>query len=92
MGDLITQIEMIDDGWATGSLGGKVGMFPIGYVEVVEEAQPLSPSKPSRSQPTPPSPAAEPPLSPLDKGLCGTAIYDYDAGNCFQIRCCRSVC
>ncbi|KAL5257259.1 hypothetical protein ACHWQZ_G012251 [Mnemiopsis leidyi] len=81
MGDLISQIEMIDDGWATGSIGGKSGMFPVGYVDIVEEGQPPSPSKPGRSQPA--LPPSEPP--PLDKGLCGTAIYDYDAADSDEI-------
>ena len=74
MGDLISQIEMIDDGWANGSINGKTGMFPIGYVEIIEEQ---SPSKPVRSQP---EPTVEPSLSSVDKGLCGIALYDYDAG------------
>ena len=82
MGDLITQIEMIDDGWATGLVHGKAGMFPIGYVEMVQDMSPTKPTRTnSQTQPTP-QPQPEPSVAPLDKGLSGTAVYDYDAGLC----------
>merc|ERR1712176_1153540 len=80
VGDLITQIEMIDDGWATGSVHGKKGMFPIGYAEIVEDQ---SPSKPTRSQP---QPVVEPsPPAAQDMGQCGIALYDYDAADSDEI-------
>ena len=80
MDDIISNIEMIDEGWAHGSFNGKRGMFPITYVEVIE----ASPSKPSRSAPSNPIPSrASPPVveEPTDKGVCGRAVYDYTAGD-----------
>ena len=32
-GDIITNIETIDDGWCTGECNGQSGMFPSNYVE-----------------------------------------------------------
>merc|ERR1712212_133311 len=32
--DVISNIEMVDEGWWAGELGGKRGMFPANYVEV----------------------------------------------------------
>ena len=31
--DIITNIEVIDDGWYMGDFGGKRGLFPSNYVE-----------------------------------------------------------
>ena len=90
--DVITAIQAIDDGWATGTIGGTTGMFPLGYVELVEERV-KSPPKPSRSDsvtqpPMTPQPVAMTPqpvsLTPVDKGLCGVALYDYTAGLVFH--------
>merc|ERR1712147_282236 len=72
---------MGDDGWANGSVNGRRGMFPIGYAEIVEEQS--SPIKPSRSNSQ--QPASEASVTPLDKGLCGTALYDYDAADTDEI-------
>ena len=33
--DIITDIEVIDDGWWVGSFNGARGMFPSNYVELV---------------------------------------------------------
>eukprot|EP00043_Microstomoeca_roanoka_P019877 m.231236 g.231236 ORF g.231236 m.231236 type:complete len:381 (-) comp17064_c3_seq1:1493-2635(-) len=35
--DIITDIEMIDEGWWRGSFNGAVGLFPANYVEVIED-------------------------------------------------------
>ena len=32
--DIITNIEMIDEGWWRGVCGGAYGLFPANYVEV----------------------------------------------------------
>ena len=39
-GELIEQIEQLDEGWwsGVGAHGGKQGLFPANYVEVVEAA------------------------------------------------------
>jgi endophilin-A len=34
-GDIINLISKVDDNWFEGSVHGKVGYFPINYVEVV---------------------------------------------------------
>lgn len=35
-GDIITNIEQIDDGWWSGTFNGQTGLFPANYVEVIE--------------------------------------------------------
>jgi len=61
-GEFITDIEEIDEGWWTGvGPGGKTGLFPANYVEVVpqteaheeEAAAPLPPPPPSFLPPPP---------------------------------------
>merc|ERR1712106_848361 len=34
--DIISNIEMVDEGWWAGELGGKRGMFPANFVEIVD--------------------------------------------------------
>merc|ERR1711913_139330 len=35
--DIITNIEMVDEGWWIGECHGKFGLFPANYVEVVKK-------------------------------------------------------
>ncbi len=35
--DIITNIEVIDDGWYMGDFGGKRGLFPSNYVEKISD-------------------------------------------------------
>lgn len=35
-GDIITELESIDDDWMSGELMGKFGMFPKNYVQVLQ--------------------------------------------------------
>jgi len=37
--DIITNIEMVDEGWWIGECRGKFGLFPANYVETLSEAQ-----------------------------------------------------
>jgi len=37
--DIITNIEMVDEGWWIGECHGKFGLFPANYVEVLREDQ-----------------------------------------------------
>ena len=57
-GELIEQIEQLDEGWwsGVGANGTKQGLFPANYVEIVEaeEARAATPPPPS---PPPPPPA-----------------------------------
>lgn len=32
-GDIITNVEVVDEGWWTGTFNGMKGMFPANYVE-----------------------------------------------------------
>merc|ERR1712025_314360 len=34
--DIISNIEMVDEGWWAGELGGKRGMFPANFVEIID--------------------------------------------------------
>ncbi|CDO74750.1 hypothetical protein BN946_scf184411.g7 [Trametes cinnabarina] len=90
-GELIEQIEQLDEGWwsGVGAGGAKQGLFPANYVELVEQetggpATPPPPSPPP-PPPAPPAPAAptaaEPhPAAEEDLGSWAIALYDYDAG------------
>ncbi|KAI1787010.1 hypothetical protein LXA43DRAFT_1085152 [Ganoderma leucocontextum] len=63
-GELIEQIEELDEGWwsGVGAHGTKQGLFPANYVEIVEveAAAPATPPPPS-PPPPPPAPPAPPP-------------------------------
>ncbi|THH27533.1 hypothetical protein EUX98_g6653 [Antrodiella citrinella] len=68
-GQLIEQIDFIDDGWWAGiDPNGKTGIFPANYVELVDERLASSTGRFASSAP-----------SPTDKGMVGIALYIYDA-------------
>lgn len=46
-GDVITLIEDIDDEWGRGSLNGCTGLFPLNFVQLVQE----SPARKSTPEP-----------------------------------------
>ncbi|KAJ8255499.1 hypothetical protein COCON_G00193630 [Conger conger] len=57
--EILTVIRRVDDNWAEGMLGDKIGIFPILYVELNEAAKQLMDV--SKLVPAPgPSPSAEP--------------------------------
>lgn len=39
-GDVIQLLEYVEDEWASGKLNGHVGIFPLNYVEVLEDLPP----------------------------------------------------
>ncbi|KAG2057588.1 hypothetical protein BDR06DRAFT_951787 [Suillus hirtellus] len=86
-GELIEQIEQIDEGWWSGvSQGGqKSGLFPANYVEIVEQSEEDALPPPPPPPPSPPAPAAlpapepEPEVSAADEGIVAVALYDYEA-------------
>ncbi|KAJ8456921.1 hypothetical protein ONZ51_g11835 [Trametes cubensis] len=90
-GELIEQIEQLDEGWwsGVGAGGTKQGLFPANYVELIEQeaAAPATPPPPS-PPPPPPAPPAPPapahhepePAAEEDLGSWAIALYDYDAG------------
>ena len=64
--DIITNIEMIDDGWANGTIAGARGMFPISYIEFIETASPTKPTRRSTGGASrPPPPQSAPPPAPV---------------------------
>ncbi|KAM4597555.1 E3 ubiquitin-protein ligase SH3RF3-like, partial [Polymixia lowei] len=66
--EVLTVIRRVDDNWAEGMLGDKIGIFPILYVELNETAKQLM----EIDKPTPipvPGPSSEPtPLDPCSPG------------------------
>ncbi|MCJ8741980.1 hypothetical protein PDJAM_G00076890 [Pangasius djambal] len=65
-GDVITLIEYVNEEWGRGSLNGHTGLFPLNFVQLVQE----SPVKKS----TPESPA---PAVCVGEGQTGRALYDF---------------
>ena len=39
-GDIIRLVERVGNEWMKGELNGRVGMFPVGFVEVIEDIPP----------------------------------------------------
>ena len=66
-GEVIEQIEQLDEGWWTGvgADGTKNGLFPANYVEVVESIEDTNAEAPPASPPPPPPPP--PPVSAVIK-------------------------
>ena len=78
-GDLVTDIDMIDEGWWMGTnKNGERGLFPCNYVELVEDDEAAG----DAAEPPPPAPAASRPAAPAaaPAGPTATALYDYEAG------------
>ncbi|XP_073994844.1 SH3 domain containing ring finger posh isoform X2 [Rhodnius prolixus] len=62
-GDVITVTRRVDENWAEGKLGEKIGIFPIGFVELNNVAklllkQPLHENQAGPSRVTPPAPGS----------------------------------
>ena len=55
-GELIEQIEQLDEGWwsGVGANGTKQGLFPANYVEIVEAEEVRAATPPPPSPPPPP--------------------------------------
>lgn len=67
-GDIITNIEKIDEGWWRGQApNGVTGLFPANYVEEIEE-QPVEETQPEQGGEI------------QSQGLRARALYDYQAG------------
>ncbi|XP_059418623.1 E3 ubiquitin-protein ligase SH3RF3-like [Carassius carassius] len=74
--EILTVIRRVDDNWAEGMLGDKIGIFPILYVELNESAKQLMEmDKPS----TAPVPSAEP-TSPAAVSCNGNAVHRHAEG------------
>uniref|UniRef100_A0A8C1ZY67 RING-type E3 ubiquitin transferase n=1 Tax=Cyprinus carpio TaxID=7962 RepID=A0A8C1ZY67_CYPCA len=74
--EILTVIRRVDDNWAEGMLGDKIGIFPILYVELNESAKQLMEmDKPSAA----PGPSAEP-ASPAAVSCNGNAVHRHAEG------------
>ena len=79
-GDLITNIEEIDDGWWRGEApNGHYGLFPANYVEVVNSSSTTTTVVELETVPEPEPVVA----NTLSRGICVRAIYDYQAGKIY---------
>ncbi|KAI0940986.1 hypothetical protein AcV7_003214 [Taiwanofungus camphoratus] len=90
-GELIEQIEQVDEGWWSGvsADGTKSGLFPANYVELVERQEATAAPPPASPPPPPPPPPPPAPVIPVaatepepvaaDEGVTAIALYDYDA-------------
>lgn len=62
-GEVITIIRRVDDNWAEGKLAGKIGIFPISFVEMNVAARSLMKlsfnAQPNLSRVVPPTPTSE---------------------------------
>lgn len=76
-GDRITYIEKDASGWAAGKLNGKVGWFPVSFVEPI--APPAAPAAlpPPPSLPAPVAPKPTPELKPAAAVAQAKSPLDY---------------
>ncbi|XP_051515100.1 SH3 domain-containing protein 19-like [Myxocyprinus asiaticus] len=65
-GDVITVTEYVNEEWGRGSLNGRIGIFPLNFIQVKEEAEAL-----------PRKPALESPVPPAGQMNRGRALYDF---------------
>ena len=77
-GELVQQIEELDEGWWSGiGPGGKTGMFPANYVEIVEATPPgAAEPEPEAAAPLPPPPPPPPPPVSAFLGDVGNRLTD----------------
>lgn len=66
-GDVITLTEYVNDEWGRGSFNGRTGLFPLSFVQLVQES-------PARN-PTPESPAS---ALCVGEGQTGRVLYDFN--------------
>ncbi|XP_051956122.1 SH3 domain-containing protein 19-like [Xyrauchen texanus] len=65
-GDVITVTEYVNEEWGRGTLNGRIGIFPLNFIQVKEEAEAL-----------PRKPALESPAPPAGRRNRGRALYDF---------------
>ena len=61
-GQVVEVIAEEEEGWWRGKLGGKEGVFPSNFVEIIEEA--AEPAKPTVTNQAPPPQQSAPPIRP----------------------------
>ena len=66
-GQIVEVLEEEEEGWWRGKVGGKEGVFPSNFVEIVEEDEPVRQAAPAvASQAPPPQLSAHRPPSPVE--------------------------
>uniref|UniRef100_A0A8C1XI08 SH3 domain-containing protein n=1 Tax=Cyprinus carpio TaxID=7962 RepID=A0A8C1XI08_CYPCA len=65
-GDVITLMEYVNEEWGRGLLNGQTGIFPLSFIQAVEETESL-----------PRKPALESPAPPAGVRIRGRALYDF---------------
>ncbi|XP_056305331.1 SH3 domain-containing protein 19 [Danio aesculapii] len=68
VGDVITLIEYVNEDWGRGSLNGRIGIFPLSFIQAAEETE-ESPGNPALKSPAPPAGVSSK----------GRALYDFTA-------------
>merc|ERR1712029_762562 len=68
--DVITNIEMIEDGWFIGESYGRRGLFPSNYVEIIHQKEEKKVKETKN---------VEEVSEVSDDGLSAVALYDYQA-------------
>lgn len=63
-GDVIALVEYVNEEWGRGLLNGETGIFPLSFIQAIEETE-ASPLKPAMDSPAPPA------------GARGRALYDF---------------
>ena len=77
-GQVVTNIEMLDEGWWSGTgPSGESGLFPSNYVELIEEEEGEARTVPP--PPPPPARAVEDEVATEETGPQAIAMYDYEA-------------
>ncbi|XP_042569767.1 SH3 domain-containing protein 19-like isoform X2 [Cyprinus carpio] len=65
-GDVITLMEYVNEEWGRGLLNGQTGIFPLSFIQAIEETESL-----------PRKPALESPAPPAGSRIRGRALYDF---------------
>ncbi|XP_070553885.1 SH3 domain-containing protein 19-like isoform X2 [Ptychodera flava] len=78
-GDIIRLIEPVGEEWMRGELNGKVGIFPLEFVEIIENLPASSIAMATQVDSPPPSASitVTPPTPTADDNLV-TALYDFE--------------
>ena len=68
-GQIVEVLAEEEEGWWRGRMGGKEGVFPSNFVEIIEEvAEPSKPAAPAASSQPPPPQQSAPPNRPPSPG------------------------
>ena len=77
-GQIVEVLEEEEEGWWRGRVGGKEGVFPSNFVEIVEEDESVKPAGPPATSQAPPPQQSAPPHrapSPVESKLLISFTY-----------------